>query len=128
MRGSIEFPRCIQSKTMIELITGKEYSKLYAKSDMNYFDMDSDTEISPALIQYAHFSTIPMLFEDGKLVGSLDLIQEMHARKTLINILKAPEKAVVENKRIGMKRAKYEGDLSSPDPHSPRTPTSPFKD
>ena len=59
---------------MIELIRGKEYAKLYPKSDINYFDMDSDKEISPALIEYAHFSTIPMLFEDGKLVGSLDLI------------------------------------------------------
>ena len=77
---------------MIELITSKEYAKLYPKTDLNYFDMDSDKEISPALIEYAHFGAIPMLFENGKLVGSLDLIQEMHSRKNLINILKAPEK------------------------------------
>ena len=48
----------------------------------------------------------------------------MHARKTLVNILKAPEKVAKENRRIGMKKAKYDGSLESPDPYSPNSPAS----
>jgi glutaredoxin-related protein len=74
MQGSIDFPRSIDSKSMVELISEPLYKSLYSSDEMSYFDMDSDKEIAPALIEYAHFSTIPMLFVEGKLVGSLDLI------------------------------------------------------
>ena len=104
MQGSIDFPRSIDSKSMVELISEPIYKSLYSADEMSYFDMDSDKEIAPALIEYAHFSTIPMLFVDGKLVGSLDLIQEMHRRKKLEEILRPDPNARKETvKKIGMK-------------------------
>ena len=50
IRGSIEFPRSIDSKTMISLVQNEVYGKLYPKEELSYFDMDSDKEIAPALI------------------------------------------------------------------------------
>ena len=87
IRGSIEFPRSIDSKTMISLVQNEVYGKMYPKEELSYFDMDSDKEIAPALIQYSHFSTVPMIFVNARLVGSLDIILEMHARGTLEPIL-----------------------------------------
>jgi len=103
IRGSIEFPRSIDSKTMISLVQGPIYGKLYPKDELSYFDMDSDKEIAPALIEYSHFSTVPMIFVNARLVGSLDIILEMHARGTLAPILQQDCKSPRKVDTFGLK-------------------------
>ena len=42
------------------------------------FDILSDEEVRQGLKTFSNWPTYPQLYADGKLVGGLDIVQEMH--------------------------------------------------
>lgn len=70
MKGSPRAPQCGFSNAMVQLLAsqGIEYDS---------FDVFSDSNVREGLKEYASWPTYPMLFVEGKLLGGLDIIQEV---------------------------------------------------
>jgi len=56
VRGSIEFPHCVDSKRMAKVIKSLKFKQ---EKDFSFFDLDTDIEIEISLIKYSNFSQLP---------------------------------------------------------------------
>ena len=74
--GTIDFPTSTGSRELIDILRNPMYS--YPIKDLQYFDLNQDSEIKPALLNYSKYRVTPQLYIDGKLVGCLDIISELH--------------------------------------------------
>ena len=74
--GTIDFPTSTGSRELIDILKNPMYS--YPIKDLQYFDLNQDSEIKPALLNYSKYRVTPQLYIDGKLVGCLDIISELH--------------------------------------------------
>ena len=52
--------------------------KNYDGVKYDYFDILSDSEIREGLKVYSKWPTYPQLYVNGKLVGGIDILQELH--------------------------------------------------
>ena len=87
--GTIDFPTSTQSRELIDILKDPMY--IYPPNDLQYFDLNQDTEIKPALLSYSKYRVTPQLFIDGKLVGCIDIISELHNQKKLGALLERVE-------------------------------------
>ncbi|KAH9260863.1 Grx4 family monothiol glutaredoxin [Batrachochytrium salamandrivorans] len=69
--GSPENPKCKFSKKLMELFKNAQVSHFAS------FDVLSDESIRSGLKEYSNWPTFPQLFVGGKLVGGVDIIEEM---------------------------------------------------
>ena len=74
--GTIDFPTSTGSRELIDILKNPMYS--YPINDLQYFDLNQDSEIKPALLNYSKYRVTPQLYIDGKLAGCLDIISELH--------------------------------------------------
>ena len=85
MKGDPEEPRCGFSRKIVELLQT-------AKVKFDTFDILSDEDVRQGLKKFSNFPTFPQLYADGKLVGGLDIVKEMHEDGELLEAL--PSSAV----------------------------------
>lgn len=85
MDGTIDFPTTGVSKAFIDIIRHPKYQ--YPLKDLHHFDLKADTEIRPALLKYSKYRTTPQLYVRGKLVGGLDIVNELHEQNKLAKLL-----------------------------------------
>lgn len=81
MKGQPDQPFCGFSKRMVELL------KNYDGIKYDYFDILSDSEIREGLKAYSKWPTYPQLYVNGKLVGGIDIVQELHEGNELEDVL-----------------------------------------
>lgn len=55
----------------------KILEKYMGTTEYAYFDIYSDSEVREALKVYSKWPTYPQLYVKGKLVGGIDIVQEM---------------------------------------------------
>lgn len=72
MKGSPENPQCGFSSKLVNLL--KEYPNLKYSS----FNIFEDNEIREGLKKYSNWPTYPQLYVKQKLVGGIDVIEELH--------------------------------------------------
>lgn len=82
MKGNPEEPRCGFSRKIVELLQT-------AKVKFDTFDILSDEDVRQGLKKFSNFPTFPQLYADGKLVGGLDIVKEMHEDGELLEALPA---------------------------------------
>ncbi|GBG27123.1 Monothiol glutaredoxin-S11 [Hondaea fermentalgiana] len=70
MKGVPDEPRCGFSRQIVEILRAEGIS-------FGSFDILQDEEVRQGLKDFANWRTFPMLFSDGKLVGGLDVVQEL---------------------------------------------------
>lgn len=70
MKGDPDAPKCGFSRKMCELLKLKNVK-------FETFDILSDQEVREGLKTYSNWRTYPQLYSHGKLVGGLDIVQEM---------------------------------------------------
>eukprot|EP00742_Colponemidia_sp_Colp-10_P001491 GILJ01001601.1.p1 GENE.GILJ01001601.1~~GILJ01001601.1.p1 ORF type:complete len:422 (+),score=70.66 GILJ01001601.1:54-1319(+) len=72
MKGQPDEPKCGFSSKIVKILRedGVEFSS---------FDILQDDEVRQALKAYSNWPTYPQLYVDGKLVGGVDIVQELHA-------------------------------------------------
>ena len=83
MKGTPSEPRCGFSRKAVACL---------AKADVKFgtFDILGDDEVRAGLKEYSKWPTFPQLYANGKLVGGLDIMQEMEEEDELNEILGAP--------------------------------------
>ena len=74
--GTVDFPTTNISKDLIDIVRNPMYN--YPKEDLHHFDLKQDSEIRPALLEYSKYRITPQLDVRGKLVGGLDIVNELH--------------------------------------------------
>jgi Grx4 family monothiol glutaredoxin len=82
MKGTPAEPRCGFSRTICELLQAQNIS-------FSSFDILSDEEVRQGLKTFANWPSYPQLYADGKLLGGLDIVQEMHEEGELHDALPA---------------------------------------
>jgi len=80
MKGSPDQPRCGFSAKMVNLL-----NEVGAR--FGYFDILEDNNVREGLKKLSNWPTYPQLYVDGKLVGGLDVAQEMHSEGQLAELL-----------------------------------------
>ena len=76
IEGTIDFPTEIQSEEIVRLVRDENYK--YDKEDLHSFDLNQDSEIKPALLDYCRFRVTPQLYVNERLVGGLEVVRELH--------------------------------------------------
>jgi len=71
MKGSPDTPRCGFSRKIVELLQGEKVA-------FTSFDILGDEEVRQGLKAYSNWPTYPQLYADGKLLGGLDIVKELH--------------------------------------------------
>jgi len=71
MKGTPENPQCGFSKRMVEIL--KKYDSL----EYGTFNILSDEEVRSGLKTYSKWPTYPQLYASGKLLGGIDIVQEL---------------------------------------------------
>ena len=90
--GSLDFPTEIKSEELVNIVKDPQYN--YPKEDLHSFDLRQDAEIKPALLDYCKYQSTPQLYIMQRLVGSLDVVREMHQQGKLKSLLEySPVKA-----------------------------------
>jgi len=81
MKGTPDFPQCGFSAAVSRALEacGAEFATV------NIFE---DPELREALKRYSNWPTYPQLYVNGELVGSADIIQEMHRSGELQQLLR----------------------------------------
>ena len=79
MKGKPEAPECGFSAKTVEVL--KQYESLGL--DYGHFNIYSDEEVRQGLKAYSNWPTFPQLYVDGKLVGGIDIIAELHEEDEL---------------------------------------------
>ena len=88
--GTVKFPTTNISKDLVAIVTNPKYN--YPEKDLHYFDLKQDSEIRPALLEYSKYKITPQLYVKGKLVGGLDIVNELHEQNKLHEALeRGPE-------------------------------------
>merc|ERR1719240_1725439 len=70
MKGDPEQPRCGFSRKMVELLKTQTIT-------FGHFDILTDNEVREGLKTYSNWRTYPQLYSNGKLIGGLDIVQEL---------------------------------------------------
>ena len=81
MKGTPEQPQCGFSSRIVEIL--KKYDSLkYA-----HFNIFDDQELREALKKYSNWPTYPQLYVKAKLIGGIDIVQELHEENELEDAL-----------------------------------------
>ncbi|XP_014252914.1 glutaredoxin-3 [Cimex lectularius] len=80
MKGSVDEPKCGFSRQIIDILRS-------VKADFKTFDILTDNEVREGLKKYSEWPTYPQLYVNGKLIGGLDVVKELHASGELNDIL-----------------------------------------
>ncbi|MDY7018039.1 MAG: Grx4 family monothiol glutaredoxin [Nitrospirota bacterium] len=81
MKGTLDEPKCGFSMTAAEIL------KSLAVPIMAV-DVLEDPEIRKAVKKYADWPTFPQVFIGGKFVGGADIVQELHSKGELQQIIR----------------------------------------
>jgi Grx4 family monothiol glutaredoxin len=82
MKGSPDAPQCGFSARIVKLI-----EKWRGRSEYGTFDILTDSEVREGLKQFSKWPTYPQLYVKGKLIGGIDICQEMDEEGELEDIL-----------------------------------------
>ena len=82
MKGDPETPRCGFSRQAVALLQE-------AKVQFTTFDILKDEEVRQGLKTFSNWPTYPQLYGDGKLLGGLDIMKELHEEGELVSSLPA---------------------------------------
>ena len=77
IEGTIDFPTEIRSEQIVNIVKDEQYEYDRA-NDLHSFDLCQDEEIRPALLDYSCYHTTPQLYVGERLVGSLEVVRELH--------------------------------------------------
>ena len=72
MKGTLDSTQCGFSSKIIALFN--QYDGL----KFEHFNIFEDNELREALKKYSNWPTYPQLYVDGKLIGGIDIVQELH--------------------------------------------------
>lgn len=81
MKGSPDSPQCGFSSRICAIL--KQYDGL----KFDHFNIFEDNELREALKKYSNWPTYPQLYHKGKLIGGIDIVQELHEEKELEDAL-----------------------------------------
>jgi len=81
MKGIPEAPECGFSRKTVDLLS------TYDGLRYDHFNIYSDNEIREGLKKYSNWPTYPQLYIKGKLIGGIDILQEMHEENELADVL-----------------------------------------
>lgn len=81
MKGSPQNPQCGFSRKVVDLL------QKYDGFSYNYFDIFGDNELREALKKYSNWPTYPQLYVKGKLIGGIDVLQELDEENELSEAL-----------------------------------------
>lgn len=70
LKGNTSEPKCGFSRKMIDLLTSNDIK-------FTSFDILKDEEVRAGLKTYSNWPTFPQLYVQGKLIGGVDIVQEM---------------------------------------------------
>ena len=86
LKGSPSAPQCGFSKRMISLLN--RYVGTCIDS-FGYFDIFSDSEVREGLKAWSKWPTYPQLYVNGKLIGGIDICEELDEEKEFEEVLAA---------------------------------------
>lgn len=81
MKGSPQQPRCKFSKETMVIFNNDNIV------DFSSFDILQDNEVREGLKKYSDWPTYPQLYVNGKLIGGVDVIRELHEGEELASTL-----------------------------------------
>ena len=81
MKGVPSSPECGFSRKMVDLLA--QYDGL----EYNHFNIFNDNEIREGLKKYSNWPTYPQLYVNQKLIGGIDIVQELHEENELQDVL-----------------------------------------
>jgi len=84
MKGTPESPSCGFSGKIVKILQEAQCS------DFGSFNILSDQEVREGLKKYSNWPTYPQLYVNGKLIGGLDIVKELHEDGELSALLAAP--------------------------------------
>jgi monothiol glutaredoxin len=82
MKGTAQFPQCGFSARAIQVLKECGVGQLVT---VNVLD---DPEVRQGVKDYSNWPTIPQLYVKGEFVGGTDIINEMHTKGELVELLK----------------------------------------
>ncbi|KAL3671113.1 hypothetical protein V7S43_004295 [Phytophthora oleae] len=91
MKGTPSDPKCGFSKKTVKLLRDQQIA-------FSSFDILSDEQVRQGLKKFSNWPTYPQLYVKGKLVGGLDILNEMAEDGDLSEQLGVDKKAKKENK------------------------------
>lgn len=80
MKGSIEEPFCKFSRRAVALLKENNIS-------FSHFDILLDEEVRQGIKKFSNWPTFPQLYVKGKLIGGVDIIQELHDDEELKDLI-----------------------------------------
>ena len=81
MKGNPDDPQCGFSSKTIGIF------KQYDGFKYEHFNIFEDQELREALKKYSNWPTYPQLYVNGKLIGGIDIIQELHDDNELEDVI-----------------------------------------
>lgn len=84
MKGIPQQPQCGFSSRIINIL--KKYDGVMDR-DFTYFNIFEDNEIREGLKVYSKWPTYPQLYVKGKLIGGIDIVQELDEENELDAVL-----------------------------------------
>lgn len=81
MKGSPQSPSCGFSNKMVQLLQSQNVT-------FDSFDILSDSKVREGLKSYSNWPTFPQLYVKGKLVGGLDVVQELIEEGEFVDVVK----------------------------------------
>ena len=84
MKGIPQQPQCGFSSRIINIL--KKYDGVMDR-DFAYFNIFEDNEIREGLKVYSKWPTYPQLYVKGKLIGGIDIVQELDEENELDAVL-----------------------------------------
>ena len=82
MKGTAQFPQCGFSARAIQVLKECGVGQLVT---VNVLD---DPEVRQGVKDYSNWPTIPQLYVKGEFVGGTDVMNEMHTKGELLDLLK----------------------------------------
>ena len=76
IKGTPDDPQCGFSRKVIDILREYEYP-------FGYFDIFSDNEVREGLKAYTNWKTYPQLYVQGKFIGGVDIVKELHDENEL---------------------------------------------
>jgi Grx4 family monothiol glutaredoxin len=78
IKGTPEKPQCGFTRQLIQILTEKGI-------EFDFFNILEDDEVRQGLKVYSDWPTYPQVYQNGELLGGLDIIKEMIANNEYIN-------------------------------------------
>lgn len=92
MKGTPTEPRCGFSRKAIDVLREAfgegSASQGIQNEGFSSFDILSDESVRAGLKEYSHWPTYPQLYVQGRFIGGLDIMKELHEEGELGDILK----------------------------------------